>query len=256
MYRYVRKHAGYFAKIHTPHDLLDNDPRVEKLAGNLDYHHEADWDNLMGQRCPGEQNKARLISAIMSTKSDLPGHMQRKLFLEALCQELPDIQRYGRGTTQELAEKRSGLDDFRYTIALENSSQQNYFTEKIYDAFLSWTVPIYWGAPNVSDFFPSKSIIAIDISDFEGSVKTVRTAIENPEDYRSRISDLRESRQRVLEQHLIHAFIKRMARRSQRLGPKRFFLLANLDSVVHRLRDLGFMYFSNLKKLWRKGFVG
>lgn len=38
-----------------------------------------------------------------------------------------------------------------FTIAVENSSNKGYHTEKIIDAFLSKTFPIYWGCPNLEE---------------------------------------------------------------------------------------------------------
>ena len=38
-----------------------------------------------------------------------------------------------------------------FTVAVENSSNKNYHTEKIIDAFLSKTFPIYWGCPNLEE---------------------------------------------------------------------------------------------------------
>ena len=50
------------------------------------------------------------------------------------------------------------------SLCIENSAQENYFTEKITDCLLSWTLPIYWGCPNIGDFFPEGSYRLIDIN--------------------------------------------------------------------------------------------
>jgi hypothetical protein len=44
-----------------------------------------------------------------------------------------------------LAQKATWLNKYRFTIAFENSSQEGYTTEKIFDAYMGNTVPIYWG---------------------------------------------------------------------------------------------------------------
>lgn len=46
-----------------------------------------------------------------------------------------------------------------FHIAVENSQHQNYFTDKIVDCFATKTIPIYWGAPNISDFYDIRGII-------------------------------------------------------------------------------------------------
>ena len=38
-----------------------------------------------------------------------------------------------------------------FSICIENSSNRGYHTEKIIDAFLSKTIPIYWGCPNLDE---------------------------------------------------------------------------------------------------------
>lgn len=49
-----------------------------------------------------------------------------------------------------------------YHIAVENSTNKNYFTEKIIDAFLSKTIPVYWGCPNIDQFFNMDGVITFD----------------------------------------------------------------------------------------------
>lgn len=51
------------------------------------------------------------------------------------------------------AEKRALMAGFRFTVAMENSEQAGYVTEKIADAFLARTVPVYWGDPRVAEEF-------------------------------------------------------------------------------------------------------
>ena len=45
----------------------------------------------------------------------------------------------------------------KYTLAIENTSEPHYFSEKITDAFLCNTMPIYFGAPNIFEYFPKNS---------------------------------------------------------------------------------------------------
>ena len=40
-----------------------------------------------------------------------------------------------------------------YSVVVESSNEQNYFTEKLIDCLITKTIPIYWGCPNISDFF-------------------------------------------------------------------------------------------------------
>jgi hypothetical protein len=110
-----------------------------------------------------------------------------------------------------VAEKWDGLADYKYSIVLENQSRFNVVTEKIHDPFLSLTYPIYWGAPNISDYFDPKSFTAINIEDAKGSIKTIEWVLDNIK-YEEALPHLLESKRRVLdEQH----FLKRMIRISE-----------------------------------------
>ena len=48
-----------------------------------------------------------------------------------------------------------------FHVALENVRQCNYFTEKLLDCFLTRTVPIYWGCPNIADYFDTDGMLII-----------------------------------------------------------------------------------------------
>ncbi len=61
-------------------------------------------------------------------------------------------------------EKVSVLNKYRFCICFENSSYRGYVTEKIFDCFKSGCIPIYFGAPNITDYVPSDCFI--DFRDF------------------------------------------------------------------------------------------
>lgn len=68
-------------------------------------------------------------------------------------------------TFLENTTKMDGLYPYKYTLALENCVKKNYFSEKFTDAILAWTIPIYYGCPNINDFFPKECYYTIDIND-------------------------------------------------------------------------------------------
>ncbi|ORC87244.1 Alpha-(1,3)-fucosyltransferase, family GT10 [Trypanosoma theileri] len=53
---------------------------------------------------------------------------------------------------------------YKYAMALENSRERDYVTEKVYHALLSGAIPLYWGAPNIEDFLPSgrRSVVEVE----------------------------------------------------------------------------------------------
>jgi alpha(1,3/1,4) fucosyltransferase len=67
--------------------------------------------------------------------------------------------------------KRRYMQDFRFSLAFENSSHPGYVTEKIVDAFMARTVPIYWGDPRVCDEFNPDSFVNVhDFADWETAI--------------------------------------------------------------------------------------
>jgi hypothetical protein len=46
-----------------------------------------------------------------------------------------------------------------FHIAIENVRKNNWFTEKLIDCFVTKTLPIYWGAPNIGEYFNINGIL-------------------------------------------------------------------------------------------------
>jgi hypothetical protein len=73
---------------------------------------------------------------------------------------------------------------YRFCLALENSIAIDYVTEKLFDALLAGSVPIYFGAPNAEEFAPEHSFI--DAKRFRDAAELaayLRHLLENPEEY-------------------------------------------------------------------------
>lgn len=50
----------------------------------------------------------------------------------------------------------------QFHICVENSKENNYFSEKLIDCFYTKTIPIYWGCPNIGEWFNTDSIIIVN----------------------------------------------------------------------------------------------
>lgn len=61
-----------------------------------------------------------------------------------------------------ISDKIDYLSRHKFSIAFENTSSEDYVTEKIYDAFLAHTIPIYWGDKNVVKDFNSDAFINVN----------------------------------------------------------------------------------------------
>lgn len=101
--------------------------------------------------------KTKLVSAVVSTKAFLPGHIKRLNFVKAIEHK---IDLFGRGI-KEIPSKLDGLKDYMFSVAIENiSCDDNYFSEKIIDCFLTGTIPIYHGCIHIQEFFDERGILS------------------------------------------------------------------------------------------------
>lgn len=162
-----------------------------------------------------ELDKSKSLSVFCSAQAWTASHRLRLRFVQALKAHFgDDLDWYGNGI-RSVAEKWDGLAPYRYTIVLENQSSPNVITEKIQDAFLGLSYPIYWGAPNVTQYFPESALTAVDIKDLRGALTTIeRVLAEDP--YDGALPALVESKRRVLEEL---NFLHRMARIAALVAP-------------------------------------
>lgn len=106
--------------------------------------------------------KSKMVSFITSNKTMCEGHRFRlkwKERLEGNC----DL--FGRGF-REIQNKEEGLQDYYFSVAIENGKYDTYFTEKILDCFATGTIPIYYGTEKICDFFNKDGIIFLS-DDFD-----------------------------------------------------------------------------------------
>ncbi len=60
----------------------------------------------------------------------------------------------------EVKNKLDTYSNYSFAICYENARDlQGYISEKIFDCFFAKCVPIYWGAPNITDYIPSECFI-------------------------------------------------------------------------------------------------
>jgi len=107
-------------------------------------------------------NKNKNVSFIFSDKQWNSYHRMRHRVYNDIKSSGVDC--FGTGCNNPLPRdsKVQGLKDYRFSIVIENCQEDNYFTEKIIDCFLTGTVPIYLGSPTISDYFDSKGIIQVN----------------------------------------------------------------------------------------------
>jgi len=108
--------------------------------------------------------KTKLVSMICSPKDYSDGHKYRLKVAKELQSDL-DLYggahgsiRPGEGSGSH-RDKKDAIDSYMFSVVFENDSYSSYFTEKITDCFARGTVPIYYGDPDICDYFDCSGII-------------------------------------------------------------------------------------------------
>lgn len=157
--------------------------------------------------------KTKLFSTIQTWKAYHPGHQLREVFLKQYLNGFPELDIYGMLKQDEPAAfkyenycgafgmraKEPGLLPYKYHFCCENSSVDNYFTEKIVDALLCECLPLYWGCPNLSDFLPPHCCIWLPLENPKEALDRVNWAIHTNQ-YGRRLPMIREAKMKILNE--------------------------------------------------------
>ena len=139
--------------------------------------------------------KTKLVSMIYSEKTWLFGHRLRHIIAKTLIPQMgyDKIDFFGRATPNPLELKSEGTNPYMFQVAIENAQRRFYFADKIYDCFVTGTVPIYWGAPNIGDFFDMRGILTFN---HPNELKEILESL-SPEKYESMLDGVKENFERV-----------------------------------------------------------
>jgi hypothetical protein len=138
------------ARVHSPNDLYTKRLGIIRW---YERHHPGDFDLYgTGWGDATVRFSWRLQRmGLMGLVNKIVGVEKRPSWLGPIKKKIPVLERY------------------RFNIAFENIRDvPGYITEKIFDSFLGSCVPVYWGAPDITDFVPKDCFIDFrDYGDFE-----------------------------------------------------------------------------------------
>ncbi|MCX7828538.1 MAG: glycosyltransferase family 10 [Thermanaerothrix sp.] len=206
---YPSSYLKQFARVVTCHNM--DHPGVIRWQQSLPWHYGR---NLAGQ---GEDRflesydtlsaddpfsaKERLASIVCSAKRSRDCHRRRHEFVSLLEEaRIEGLEFFGRGRPVEAPCKRDAIRPYKYHVVLENSSYPDYWSEKLADAYLGGAFPIYWGCPNLEDYFPEGSFARIDIERPKEAVERIREILGSSL-YEDSIEALRKARDLVLNRY-------------------------------------------------------
>lgn len=163
--------------------ILASDPEILNNCENAVLFPFGDcWIPLDEQKI---YEKTKFLSIIASSKKYLPGH---KLRHDVMVSAGTKMDIYGR-CCNYVESKVDDLRDYKFNVCIENLQHTNWFTEKIIDCLRTGTVPIYWGCPNIGDYFNVKGFIIVNSLD--DIINTINNLTED--DYTSRLEYIKEN---------------------------------------------------------------
>ncbi len=162
-YKYIRENHQNFSYV-----LSHNKEFLKSIPNGLYYPFGGCWIEEADRKI---YPKTKLVSIIASDKIKSIGHKLRHEVIEKFA-AAHNIDVFGRGY-KEIPYKLEALKDYAYTIVIENEQSKGWFTEKLIDAFQTGCIPIYWGAPDIYDYFENtKGIFNIEfLEDFLNAEK-------------------------------------------------------------------------------------
>lgn len=116
----------------------------------------------------GIKPKSKLCSMLIGSKMSTDGHRIRHSIADMIGQMGYEVDFYGeRGTPVGYGQetKYKVLADYHFSIVTETCREDNLFTEWLLDCFALGTIPIFWGAPNIGQYFDPKGILQFDTVD-------------------------------------------------------------------------------------------
>ncbi len=141
------------------------------------------------------KEKTKEISIVSSLKNLCKEHAARIEFLEALKAMFGDrIDYYGR-EFRPIEDKLDAIAPYKYHIAIENCRELGYWTEKLTDAWIGWSLPLYCGDPSILDQVPDVGgIEIIDVYDHRQAMAKIEQILKD-DPYGERIDAIKKCRE-------------------------------------------------------------
>ena len=103
--------------------------------------------------------KTKFCGAVISDKL---AYFRNKFIIELSKYKIVDMGgKYNNNIGKTVKNKIEFLSSYKFSISMENSEGDGYTSEKIYDSFISGTIPIYFGNYMIDEYFNLKSFILI-----------------------------------------------------------------------------------------------
>ena len=180
----IRNHAILFDQYYNK--IFTCDTELIKLNENFIYCPNGSNYPWVDKQKWNIYTKTKLCSMFCSTKLLTEGHVFRHSLAKMAIENNFDVFGGAHGTQRTVIDinnpwytKIDGLKNYMFSIVVENSNYDSYYTEKITDCFATGTIPVYCGTKKAVENFDSDGIIYIERGKEEQVLKTLTPKLYN-----------------------------------------------------------------------------
>ena len=180
-YKWIEENNNLFDFVLTFDQLL-----IDRGENYLYYPHGRCWIKNYE-----DKPKTKMCSIFASDKAMTEGHRLRHQVIDYKGKQMDC---FGEYVNNRLENKEDGLNDYRYSVTIENAILPGYWTEKLLDSFATKTIPIYYGdKESVNKFFNKNGII------YFNSLNDIDLVLSNmsEDDYNMRLPAIEENYNKV-----------------------------------------------------------
>ncbi len=148
--------------------------------------------------------KTKNVSIVSSNKRMCPLH-ELRYQLAKKYEKNNKVDCFGTFSGDKFVKINDTLQEYRYSIVVENSIEPYWITERICNCFATLTVPIYIGSPRIGDYFNMDGIITISpdrIGDLDEIIEMCSEA-----DYKKREKALLDNYDRVKQYYCMEDWL-------------------------------------------------
>lgn len=196
------------------------------------------------------KTKKEFCNFIYSNKN---GNPIRKEFFDELSKykNIISAGKFLNNTGYAIKNKIEIQKQCKFTIAFENEKYLGYSTEKIIDAFIARTIPIYWGDETITDNINQKSFIYCNSSkDIPDVIRRIKQIDKNDDLWLKMANEpifLQKDYEKIKEKELEDFLINTIETKNQKIPKsleakrvkriiKKGSLFINIKHKIHRIK--------------------
>jgi hypothetical protein len=202
------------------HHLKQNRPLFwgthDYQVNNTEWHLSPTQTQFLNSQVQITKKYDKVVSAVVSDKNFDPGHILRLNFLRELDNRASnnnlsfEVHIYGsdklgfknyKGSLPP-NQKDQGIFPYKYHFNAENNAIPNYITEKFTDAVLGESLMLYWGCPNIEEYYETDSFVKLTLlpEKYDEEIQMISKMMDEGE-YERRLPSIKKMKQRILRRY-------------------------------------------------------